>query len=286
MKNKRQIKTVTINRLAFATYVFASCSAIIVLVAVLIWMYTSGNKEEITVSYVIEKSNEALLEYPYGRVSILRNMDSADGQHYESQYDLSSQRDGQYSSYMFRDSDGQQLYQCWQPNEDFWDIWVYDGNYDVWVKTGYEQEPIDSSMWSPLTNPGSYVLLDKTYSWYDTGEECYVIQMLGSSDQWTKIYEEMFFSKKTFLPVGVVMIATNSTEEIDHEYVEENVTFDDGTVGDLHVGMYKYDKIVQKYSITYSDTDQRLFEIPDITITEDEYMELLNSDGKDGVDNE
>lgn len=288
MKKSKKIKTVTINRLAWAIYVAATSFMIIGLVAVLIWKFTSEPKEELTVSAIIEKSNEAVQQCPYGRVSILRNVDQADGSHYESQYDMSSQKDGQYSTYMFRDSEGSQLYQCWVPAEDYWDIWVYDSNYEVWVKTGYDQEPLESSMWTPLTNPGGYSLLDGTYSWYDTGEECYVIQMIGSSEDWTKVYEEMYFNKKTFLPVGVVMIATNSTDELDHEYVEENVSMEDGSIGDLHVDMYKYDKIVQKYSITYSDTDQRLFEIPEVTITEDEYIELLESAplSSDGEENE
>lgn len=278
MKSKKRIKTETINKVAIAVSVIAVV-ACIALSAVLI--YVVQQKEQMTMVELISRSNDAINEYQYGHVGILRNDNLADGTEYQSQYDLASQRDGEYASFMFRDSEGVSLYQCWIPAEDHYDIWVYDGDYDVWVATGNSEPPAYSSMWNPMVSTSQYTLLDGTYPWYDTGEECYVLQLISSTDEWSTIYEEMFISATTFLPVGVVDILSNTTDVVNHDYVQENVDLGDGVSGDVQVETHAYDEVIQKYTLSYSNSDLRLFDIPDVTVTEDEYLNIIGS----GVEN-
>lgn len=245
-------------------------------------IYPLIKEEEVNADSIFIKANEALTDYQYASVTIDR-LETVDDNKYRQQFTLTTQRDKQYCTYMFLDSEGSDLYQCWRPSESKnigYDIWVHSDEYDTWVSTYYDKEPADSNLWSFMSSGYGYTLMSETYPWYDTGDECYVLQMASSSSEWQNIYEELYIRKSDYLPMGIVVMATQSTDAIDHTEIEENVDFGDGTTGDAVSEVHKYNSVVQKYSVVFSNEDLRLFDIPDTFITEEDYAFLIQEDMK------
>lgn len=256
--------------------------AIVCIVLAAMLFYKSRGIEELDVPKIFEKSATACLDYEYAQLVITRQ-ESVSGETYTAEYVVSDERDGSYCTYMFRDSEDNDLYQCWLANESgSYDAYIRAKDLSTWVKTSVGEEPVSTNLWDMFSYAGGYVLMDSDYPWYDTGDPCYVLQRTGTVDSWSSCYEEVYIRKSDFLPMGIVLIIGNPTEDIDHTDVETGVKIGDDTA-DISTSVFGYDSIVQKYSIEWSHEDMRLFDVPDTFITDEEYLSITN--GQEGEPN-
>lgn len=271
-KHKKPIKTNTINRVVFALF-SAVVFALIIVVGVLIYKLKQLEKPDAFTVY--SKSIEASGAYDYAQLTILRQ-ENVDGSTYTAEYVTSEEKNGSYSTYMFRDSEDNSLYQCWLPNDsDSYDIYIRSDELETWVKTSMSEPPITTSLWETVTFLGGYSLMESYYPWYDTGDMCYVLQRIGTVDGWDACYEEVYIRKDDFLPMGIVLIVGNSTDVIDHTDIESGVQIGSDSA-DVEYSTYGYDSIIQKYSMVWSNEDMRLFDAPDVFITDEEYLSITN----------
>lgn len=284
MSKHNKVNAVAINKVTTGLCVVLF---ILLVISVGFNVYPLIKEGELTANDIFAKANEAMPNYEYAAVTIDR-VEKIGEEQYRAEYRLTAQKDGSYCSYMFRDSEENELYQCWLPSiskDTGFDVYVYAKDYEAWVTTYYEQEPSENALWTMLTSAYGYTLMDETYPWFDTGDECYVLQMMSSSEQFENVYEELYIRKKDFLPMGIVLMATHSTDGIDHTDIQENIEID-GKEGTATINYSTYDAIVQKYSIKFSNEDLRLFEIPEETISEEDYMFLIQQDSKEDGDAE
>lgn len=284
-KKVNKTKAGTINRVS-AIIFFIGMAGIISTASY--WGYKLIQKENTTpvASELITESMAAGKKYDYAGMSLLRK-ESVDGNEYSVQYDVSASQIDSYKSYSFRDSEDNELYQCWQKGENsLYDVYLWASEYETWVHTSLEQEPVDINPWYEISNTSGYTVMDETYQWYDTGDECYVLQLLGTADEWEQYYEEVYIRKSDKLLMGIVVVCMNQTDEITHDDVVD--TLPTGEDANIEVEQANADIIVQKYSIRYSDEPLSLFDIPEEYMTDEEYMSLVggNSVGKEEDEDE
>lgn len=280
-KNKKKISANSINKGLAITCALMGVVIVVLTVALCMKLYES---EQLDQSDIFSKAQDACNQYEYAELVIARQ-ENIDNQTYTAEYVTTDERDGSYCTYMFRDSEDNDLYQCWQEiSKNAYDIYIHSKDLDAWVKTFMEEPPVYTNLWTMFTNAGGYTVMDSEYPWYDTGDMCYVLQRTGVAEGWSDCYEEVYIRKSDFLPMGLVLIVGNSTTDIDHTDVESGVNVDGEDV-DIETSTFGYDNIVQKYSLQWSHDDLRLFDIPDKFITDEDYLSIVGqSEENNGED--
>lgn len=227
-----------------------------------------------TIIELQKNANTAISGYDYyvAIIDVLKT--PADGEEFSSQEAFSRARKDSYQSYMYRDSLDNDLYQCWyyDKEEEIYPTYIYSDDVESWVETSMSEPQVVIDGWTLFDDLSYYEVSDETGIWEDTGDECYILQAVNTSVINAQIYEEVYIRKSDSLPMGILTYgaveveATKSTEEV----VDGN---------EVEITTAAHDEILQKISITYSNSDLRLFDIPEEFISEEEYgerMGLLN----------
>lgn len=235
---------------------------------------------DLTVTDVITKMKASMSEYRYAIQSLDIKETVANEGTTVSKYMLSADSETKDRTYLYTDSEENELYQCWSYDEETnkYVIYIHDSEYDVWVKLDYESEPVTGTPWSVFDDLNNYTLLDETQEWYTTGDECYVLETISKTDTYEVIYEQVFIRKNDFLPLGIV---TYGVSDVDYDKMQssESVDIDIDEIESAEVEIPTYSECVQMYEVSFSNDDLKMFDPPEDYLTEDEYMELVESDG-------
>lgn len=276
--NKSKLRAQTINRVLTVLCIVFLVYAVAVTGILIYTIYKTENTIDIV--DVFNYATAAANQYQYASLTIDQGVFTED-QQYRAQYVTTAQKGDSYHTYMYRDSDDNALYQCWKLNDDesTYDAYVYANDYETWVKTSTQEEPLTVNIWDMFTYAGGYVLDEATYPWYDTQDPCYVLTRTATTSEWSGTYEEIYIRKSDFLPLGVILLYTdNNPDDLTHEDIQNGVaTKIDEDLEVPETTTMETNQIIQKYSIVWSNEDLRLFDEPETFITDEEYLSLTET---------
>lgn len=276
-KDSKKIKfskrSITIFCITIAIGLFIGLFSVLVLTDGLNKFINDSSKvEEIQI-----KANEFINKYDYNALVLDVLYTSPDNEAYRKQYLLSSEKDNEVHSYVCRDSVDASVYQCWSYDKDkkVFPLYIYSDEYETWVYCELESAPLAINPWGVVEDLSNYTLMDKTTVWGDTNDECYVLYVMSSSDEFEYIYEEVYIRKSDYAPMGII---TYASETLDEERKDSLNDIDfDIEIKDAEISASQSSEIIQRYEFTYSNENLAFFEQPTKFITEEEYL-LLESE--------
>ena len=267
-----------------------SCLLTIAVIVIIVIAITKSdgaeylNAVEYTAEEIAEKSREAVDGYEYALLVLDQEISKSGEIVGIEEYILSSERDGTKRTYTYVNSDSSILSEWWDAIEQedgsvLYDTYIYSEQYETWIHTELSEEPINNDIWRMFDIMSQYTVLPETGEWFDTGDECYVLQLIGSSDGYYDIYEEIYVRCSDFIPMGIVeyCVDTEENDRVD-EINPEDYDFELGdgyTITDGEITSEDYNELLRKYSISFSHDDCQLFEKPETYISDEDYMYLL-----------
>lgn len=260
----------------------ALVAVIAVICGITIFIGLGGNRlfvtGDVTTEEIKEKASKALEEHRYALLSLSIEETVADEGTTDYNYILSCDKESEEKSYLYGDSNEINLFQYWNKNDetDLYDIYIYDNDNEVWVLTSQESKPVEGDPWDILNNIDDYTLLEETQNWYGTDTECYVFEILGSTDEYAAMYEQLFIRKADYVPVGIVSYAVSDVDE-DKVAAGDDLNIGEELPEGAEVEVPTYNECIQMYEVTFSNSDLKLFSAPDEYLSEDEYMEFISS---------
>lgn len=285
MKKNKKVKEKRTGKISKRTITIGCALATVtgLIVATVIFIGLGGNRllesNDLTVTDVATKMKVAMSKYRYALQSLDIKETVADEGITVSKYMLSADSETKDRTYLYTDSEENELYQCWSYDDETkkYVIYIHDSKYDVWVKTDYDTEPVTGTPWSVFDNLNNYTLLDETQKWYTTDEECYVLETISKTDTYEVIYEQVFIRKKDFLPLGIV---TYGVSDVNYDKMQssESIDLDIEEIESAEVETPTYNECVQMYEVSFSNDDMKMFDPPEDYLTEDEYMILVESE--------
>lgn len=286
MRENKKVKENKTGKISKRTIGIGCALAVVagLITATVIFIGLGGSRlfesNDLTVTDVVTKMKASMSEYSYAIQSLDIKETVANEGTTVSKYMLSADSETKDRTYLYTDSEENELYQCWSYDEETnkYVIYIHDSEYDVWVKLDYESEPVTGTPWSVFDDLNNYTLLDETQEWYTTGDECYVLETISKTDTYEVIYEQVFIRKNDFLPLGIV---TYGVSDVDYDKMQssESVDIDIDEIESAEVEIPTYSECVQMYEVSFSNDDLKMFDPPEDYLTEDEYMELVESDG-------
>lgn len=263
------------------------CVAVAMLVcSLLIWLFikydgVSVFTDTITANEVVSKAKSAVMKYSYSLSTIDLQETIADEGSNTYKYILSSSKNSKKRTYIYADDSGSELYQCWDydTGKELYSIYIYDSEMDVWVNTTYRSEPVTGTPWVVFNNLSEYTLLDETANWYDSEDECYVLETISSNDKYAVLYEQVFIRVSDFIPMGIVTYGVSDVNEDKLMNGGELEINNENVIG-ATVEIPTYNEYIQLYEVTFSNDDLSLFEFPVEYMTEDAYLEMINEEDK------
>lgn len=258
-------------------FVIAIC-----IVGLTIFIGLNGNtiftNRTMTIERLQENASRAINQYEYALLTLDVQETVANQGISTYKYVLSSRQNSQEHSYAYVELNKFELYQYWDfdPETSMYKIYVYDPDGNCWVETFYEFEPVSSNTWELVTNLSNYTLLEEPGFWYDSGEECYVLEIIGSSDEFPVMYEELYIRKSDYVPLGILSYAVS---DVDYDRLRQGVTPElyeyYGLTGDLTTSIPTYNEYVRVYKVAFSNEDLKLFGAPADYLTEEQYLRGL-----------
>ena len=242
------------------------------------WYYIVSHDEAITPQFLYEQANAAINKMPYAHLVISRR-EVSESFEYNFTYNITAERDGTYSSYSFTDSDGIDVYECWDWDEEkaAYETYLYDKDMEAWVMGYMSEVPLAVGVWDMFEYIDDYELLDGTWPWIDTNEECYVLFAHSTVLDDIHTYEDIYIRVSDFMPLGIIDIVAYPTEGLEQEDIVSAIKDEDVLIN-LSEYYSQYNWVVQKYSLTTSTEDLRMFDKPEKFLTEGEYMFLLEGE--------
>lgn len=263
---------------------------VLVLLAVVITcvvLFKSDNAKKLledtmTSEELEEKAIAATSQYNYAKMLLDQQITLSDGTQVLEEYILSAEKNGSKRTYTYLSADGSTIFEYWDKDTsntdtDQYDVYIYSEVYETWVNTKLTEEPVSNDLWGMLSVIDGYTVLEDKQNWYVTGEECYVLQLLGSSDDLYAIYEEMYINAETFLPVGIVeyCVAEDSGKTIKDLSEEDlDLNMEDYEIENATIEASSYSELLRVYQLEYSNEDLALVEKPETFITDEDYMYL------------
>ena len=240
-------------------------------------------KEEVTPEYLSEMSTKAMGEYEYS-VLILDTQQTIGEESTVEEYMLTTSKNDSYRTYIYR-NETDDLYQCWRLDENtgLYTVYIYDSMFETWVQTSLEYEPLSSNTWLVTSDLTNYSVLPETDMWGE--DECYVVQVTGSSDELAVIYEEIYIRCNDYLPMGIISYGISDLEKDRVSDIDpaEFGKLNGYNVDDATVETSEFLEIISVYTLEFSNESLELFGLPEEFITDVEYMSLLESEEvKDG----
>lgn len=285
MKKNKEIKGNKAGKISKRTIGIGCALAVVtgLITATVIFIGLGGSRlfesNDLTVTDVVAKMKASISEYKYALQSLDIKETVADEGTTISKYMLSASRETKDRTYLYTDSKENELYQCWNYDEEAgkYVIYINDHEYNVWVKLDYESEPVTGTPWSVFDNLDNYTLLDETQNWYTNNEECYVLETIGKTDVYEVIYEQVFIRKKDFIPLGIV---TYGVSDVNYDKMQssESINLDIDEIESAEVEIPTYSECIQMYEVSFSNDDLKMFDPPEDYLTEEEYLALTESE--------
>lgn len=201
-------------------------------------------------------------------------------------YDMSLSNAGTGSYYTY--SDGSYIeYQYWSLNTDgTFGCKLYDQKHGVWVQCNIQEPPITFNIAEQLSDYSIYTYQGEE-EWQIDAEHpvlCDIYGTSGSSSYYDEIKQVIYIEKATGALVGIITIgdkqSITNTENVDMDALasvsEDDAAFQeylDANGVELING-----RTVVMYSVSYKDTAEALFNVPDVALTEDEWITLYGDD--------
>ena len=231
------------------------------------------NNDALTIDEVKNKITFAMEKYKYARYDLIIQDTVKEGEVTNYEYKLSADRQSKKRTYAYKDSTGASLYQYWDydiDNKNYL-IYVYDYRHEVWVKTSYDSEPVTMTPWDIFDNLSDYTMLQDTATWYTSDDECYVLETVGSTDEYFTVYSMVYIRCSDWLPMGMV---TYGVSDESQDKIKNNVSIDvtDSNIVDANIEAPTYNEKIVIYNVTFSNEDLSILDIPTEYIEEDEYM--------------
>lgn len=245
----------------------------ILIIGIIVVEVKRQSSVEVTTEYIEDKAVAEINKYNYSKLVLDSEYTGEQDIPNVCEYILTSNKDGSYRSYSYRDEESD-MYQCWERQGEHYDFYIYDASIDKWVYSELESEPVISDTWSVVSNLKDYTVLEEPGQWGN--DECYVLQMTGSSEYWEVIYEELYIRKSDFLPVGVISYA-NSQQDKDRVSEIKPGEYEFGTLTDGTEVTSGYDELVSIYALEFSNKPLDLFDKPKEFINNKEYNELIEA---------
>lgn len=252
-------------------------SSAIVLVVLGIWLTVRliqvANEPEITPEVLAAKSTEAMAQYSYSML-VLDTQQVVGENTSVAEYVLTTSKEDSYRTYMYRDT-MQDMYQCWELNESTgtYDIYIYDSNYEVWVKSEMMYEPLSSDTWLVTASLDGYTILPEKEMWGE--DECYVAQITGENSELQVIYEEIYIRCSDYMPLGIISYGVSDTNHNRKENIDPTA-FDSFVAEEITVESQTFVEVVSIYSLQFSNESLALFDKPENYFTDAEYMDILS----------
>ena len=285
MRENKKIKENKTGKISKRTIGIGCALAVVtgLITATVIFIGLGGSRlfesNDLTVTDVVTKMKASISEYKYALQSLDIKETVADEGTTISKYMLSASKETKDRTYLYTDSKENELYQCWNYDEETgkYVIYINDPEYNVWVKLDYDSEPVTGTPWSVFDDLDNYTLLDETQNWYTNNEECYVLETIGKSDTYEVIYEQVFIRKKDFIPLGIV---TYGVSDVNYDKMQssESIDLDIDEIESAEVEIPTYNECVQMYEVTFSNDDLKMFDPPEDYLTEEEYLALTESE--------
>lgn len=274
----------SVNKLNMVTRIIVIVLALAMVISTIaiIPLATKSEENSITAEFLYEKASDAIKDYDYATLKISQQettvVDDVSAVSPTDAYVVTTERNGSYRTYAYQNTDGVAIQQGWVLNEDtgLYDVYLYADSYGTWVKTELDEEPVANDIWAMFTKPEGYLVYEETAEWFDTGDECYVLQQFAENDTWDYMYEEVYIRKSDYMPMGMVFFVSKSDETA--EEAVSDIHINDGESAEFTVDNTT---IVQKYAITYSEESTALFDIPEKFITDEEFMSLIQSNNEE-----
>ena len=231
------------------------------------------NNNSITIDEVKNNITSAMNKYIYSRYDLVIQDTVKDGDVTIYEYKLSAEKQSKKRTYAYKDSTGASLYQYWDydiDNKNYL-IYVYDYKHEVWVKTSYDSEPVTTTPWDIFDNLSDYTMLQDTDTWYTSDDECYVLETIGSTEEYSTVYSMIYIRCSDWLPMGMVTygVSDDSQDKIKHN-IPIDISGNDNV--DVDSETYSYNEKIVIYDVTFSNDDLSILGIPTEYIEEDEYM--------------
>lgn len=245
----------------------------ILIIGIIVVKVKRQSSVEVTTEYIQDKAVVEINKYNYSKLVLDSEYTGEQDIPNVCEYILTSNKDGSYRSYSYRDEESD-MYQCWEHQGEHYDFYIYDASIDKWVYSELEYEPVASDTWGVVSNLKEYTILEEPGQWGN--DECYVLQMMRSNEYWEVIYEELYIRKSDFLPVGVVSYA-NSKQDKDRVSEIKPGEYEFGTLTDGTEVASDYDELVSIYALEFSNKPLDLFDKPKEFINNKEYNELIET---------
>lgn len=218
-----------------------------------------------------EKVNNAIKDYPYSILVIDSQSYIKGVENDYSQYVITAEKDNVYKSYMFRNADTA-IYQCWDKNDSGKiDLFIYSDEFDVWVETEMDEEPMVSNVWSITEGMENYEISDELGYWGN--DECIVLHTFKETEVWSTVYEELYIRKSDYIPLGIICYSISNSVGFTEGTINP-ADYEFGTIEEGTIETRAYNELVTRYDIGYSMEPQHLFLKPEKTITGSQYTEL------------
>ena len=171
----------------------------------------------------------------------------------------------------------------WEKNEaGSYDVYLSDVVNGVTVKTEQETEPVNMNPWGIVTNVEAYTLHDEFVQYGDI--QCYLLYIMGQDEEGNPKGEELYIDSETFAPVGLVSYTQISNKEeiikdITNEY--KDAIGEDITIEDVEATVNSITEYTLLYTFQFTNETENLMSIPNVYLTEDEYVEFRESLSED-----
>lgn len=233
------------------------------------------NEEELTTELVVQRANAAMDSYKYASSIIDYQSWQAGEAGIGVKYCIAHDHENSHYTYMYSDSEDNAYYQyCGKDTSaQTYNVYTYSSLIDAWVLIQQGTPPMQPGIWNILDGANEYFLLQETDNWYNTGEECYVLEMYGSTEEWQNVYEAIYIRKADYVPLGIISYATQDTGVPATSDIHDIVI--EGNEGEAATPQMLQNEILEKTEIAFSNESLDFFGVPEEYITEEDYKAIM-----------
>ena len=270
------------------TTVVGSSLVIVVAITVLVGIIIFVNNDETIVGFDRDKILERAL-FNTNACSDFKMTMSVNrvrkGEDLNAVYMIAGNKSTSHRSYSYSDGTGEDN-EFWYYDEitGQYCIYIYSTEVGSWVKCYYGQEPMQTDPWKVLADMDGYDLLEE-YGVFSE-KQCYVFQMVGTSDEFPIVYDRVYVSVDDCTLIGALRMGISdesykTTDEVnvDVDKYIEGIEQSGNKVDSVESYQEVNDQVIIRFDYVFGNENLKFIEEPRVYITEDEYLYLMESGG-------
>lgn len=201
-----------------------------------------------------------------------------------------SKSDRSYSYMSSSDAYDNEYWYYDEDNEQYVD-YVFSEDVGSWVRCELDYEPITVDPFNVLEDMSEFSLLEGTQQFGVNKEDCYVYQLVGTSDEFEVVYERIYIGVSDYLLKGAIRMAMHSLEEeiettideltVKELYAEKGVEIDDDNLAEITVTTNDAEEVIFRFEYYFSNADMLFFDKPDIYMTAEEYATQMGLEAEE-----